>query len=244
MINMSELKNLKGKLLVEQIEEEIYGMIRRTPYHAGQKLPNEYRLSEQFGVSRSTVREAIRSLSSKGVLEVRRGSGTYIVESVLPENDPLGIKNFEDKEAIALDLVEVRLMIEPAMAEAAARNATEEEIEELKRLCEIVEEKGLRGENYIADDIAFHCYVAECSRNKVVEQLIPIIDTAVMMFVNVTHKGVMSETIRTHREVVEAIANRDPVGARNSMQMHMTYNRSMILKQIRERNSSCCSSLQ
>lgn len=232
---MSELKNLKGKLLVEQVEENLWELIRRTPYRAGQKLPNEYRLSEQFGVSRSTIREAIRSLSSKGILEVRRGSGTYVVEAMLPENDPFGIKDFEDKEVIALDLVEVRLMIEPAMAEAAARNATETEIEELKRLCDLVEEKGLHGENYVEEDIAFHCYVAECSRNKVVEQLIPIIDTAVMMFVNITHKGLLNETIRTHREVVDAIANRDPVGARNSMQMHMTYNRSLILKQIKER---------
>ena len=105
----------------------------------------------------------------------------------------------------------------------------------MKRLCDLVEEKGLHGENYVEEDIAFHCYVAECSRNKVVEQLIPIIDTAVMMFVNITHKGLLNETIRTHREVVDAIAARDPVGARNSMQMHMTYNRSLILKQIKER---------
>ena len=56
-----------------------------------------------------------------------------------------------------------------------------------------------------------------------------------MMFVNITHKGLLNETIRTHREVVDAIAARRSVGARNSMQMHMTYNRSLILKQIKER---------
>ena len=85
---MSELKNLKGKLLVEQVEENLWELIRRTPYRAGQKLPNEYRLSEQFGVSRSTIREAIRSLSSKGILEVRRGSGTYVEMCIRDSSTP------------------------------------------------------------------------------------------------------------------------------------------------------------
>lgn len=233
---MSELKNLKGKLLVEQVEEEIFQMIKNTPVRVGEKLPNEYHLSERFSVSRSTVREAIRSLVSKGILEVRRGSGTYVIGTFLPEDDPLGIRDFKDKEAIALDLVDVRLMIEPAMAEAAARNATEEEIVYLQQLCDQIEKKGLAGENYIQEDIAFHCHVAECSKNKIVEQLIPILDTAVMMFVNITHKKLLQETLITHRAVADAIAERDPLGARNAMIMHITYNRNMIRKIIKERD--------
>lgn len=227
---MNELSNLKGKLLVEQIEEELFRMIREKPLRVGDKLPNEYSLSEKFAVSRGTVREAIRSLTSKGILEVRRGSGTYVVETLLPEDDPLGIRDFEDKEAIALDLVEVRLMIEPAMAEAAAQKATDEEIRQLRYLCDIVETKAKAGENYIREDIAFHCYVAECSKNKIIEQLVPIIDTAVMMFVNITHKKVLEETLLTHRAVVEAIAQHDTIGARNAMIMHMTFNRNVIKK--------------
>ena len=70
--------------------------------------------------------------------------------------------------------------------------------------------------------------MAECSKNKVVEQLIPIIDTAVLMFVNVTHKKLTDETIMTHRAVTEAIAKHDPIGAKTAMMMHMTFNRNMI----------------
>ena len=84
------------------------------------------------------------------------------------------------------------------------------------------------GDRYIEDDIAFHTCVAESSKNMVVEQLIPIIDTAVMMFVNVTHKKLIDETIMTHRMVVEAIAAHDPIGARSAMAMHLTFNRRMI----------------
>lgn len=232
---MNRLSNLKGKLLVEQIEDEIYKYILNTPVQVGQKLPNEFDLAAKFNVSRSTVREAVRSLSSKGIVAVKRGSGTYVTGTVLTGDDPLNIRSFEDKEAIALDLVEVRLMIEPQMAELAAARATDKEICRLRQLCEAVERKMTSGENYIEDDIAFHSFVAECSGNRIIEQLIPIIDTAVMMFVNVTHKSLMKETADTHRAVTNAIAAHDTLGARTAMIMHMTYNRQMIQELIRQK---------
>ena len=96
-----------------------------------------------------------------------------------------------------------------------------------------MEEKIRIGENYIEDDIAFHTCIARCSKNKVVEQLIPIIDTAVLMFVNITHRKLTEETIMTHRAVAEAIAQRDPLGARSAMMMHMTFNRTVIKEYIK-----------
>ena len=175
----------------------------------------------------------MKSLVYQGIVEVRRGSGTYVLSTIPLAEDPLGIRSMPDKEAIAMDLVEVRLMIEPAMAEMAALHASKEEIEKLQMLCSRVEQKIEDEENYIREDIAFHCCVAECSKNKIVEQIIPIIDTAVMMFVNVTHKKLTAETIRTHRAVADAIAERDSQGARLAMTMHLAYNREMI-KNIRQ----------
>lgn len=227
---MKSLSNIKNKLLAEQIEEEIFQYILNTPFNVGDKLPNEFELGEHFGVGRSTIREAVKQLISKGVLEVRRGSGTYVVNTMPVDLDPLGLQGLADKMTLALDLVEVRLLLEPGMAEMAARNATEEDIKELTDLCDTVERKIREGEDYIRDDIAFHTCVAECSKNKVVEQLIPVIDTAVLMFVNVTHKMLREESIETHRAVTDAIAEHDPIGAKTAMMMHMTYNRNMIRK--------------
>ena len=214
---MDEFSHLKSKLLAEQVEEQIYHYILDTPLDPGSKLPNEFELGEKFGVGRSTIREAVKLLSSKGIVEVRRGSG-----------DPLGLSSVQDKTALALDLVNVRLLLEPGIAEMAANNATDEDIARLRRLCERVEAKIHDGDRYIEDDIAFHTCVAESSKNMVVEQLIPIIDTAVMMFVNVTHKKLIDETIMTHRMIVEAIEAHDPIGARNAMTMHLAFNRRMI----------------
>ena len=230
---MSSLSNLKSKLLAEQVQEQIYQYILDASFQPGAKLPNEFELGERFGVGRSTVREAVKLLVSRGLLEVRRGSGTYVVSTTPMDMDPLGLLAIEDKASLAMDLADVRILLEPGIAELAALHATEEDIQRLFCICNAVEEKIRIGENYIEDDIAFHTCIARCSKNKVVEQLIPIIDTAVLMFVNITHRKLTEETIMTHRAVAEAIAQRDPLGARSAMMMHMTFNRTVIKEYIK-----------
>ena len=130
---MSEFSHLKNKLLAEQVEDEIYHYILDTPLEPGAKLPNEFELGEKFGVGRSTVREAVKLLSSKGIVEVRRGSGTYVVTTAKGLSDPLNLRSVQDKNALALDLVNVRLLLEPGMAEMAALNASDEDIERIQR---------------------------------------------------------------------------------------------------------------
>lgn len=227
---MDDLSELKNKLLAEQVQEQIYQYILNAPLAVGDKLPNEFKLAERFSVGRSTIREAVKLLISRGILEVRRGSGTYVVGLIPAASDPLGLRLITDKMALAMDLVNVRMLLEPGIAEMAALNAKQADIDKLRILCERIERKIEQGENYSEDDIAFHTCVAECSGNKVVEQLVPIIDTAVLMFVNVTHKMLTKETVMTHRAILEAINRHDPIGARSAMMMHMTFNRNLIQK--------------
>lgn len=113
---MDEFSHLKSKLLAEQVEEQIYHFILDTPLSPGSKLPNEFELGEKFGVGRSTIREAVKLLSSKGIVEVRRGSGTYVLTTALGVGDPLGLSAVQDKTALALDLVNVRLLLEPGIS--------------------------------------------------------------------------------------------------------------------------------
>ncbi len=231
---MSEFSKIKSTLLAEQVQEQIYQYILDNSYEIGTKIPNEFDLARHFGVGRSTIREAVKLLISRGVLEVRRGSGTYVISTTPADMDPLGLQRIEDKMALALDLANVRMMLEPGIAEIAALNATEEDIRRLQELCDQVEIRIKNGSSYVKEDIAFHTCVAECSKNKVVEQLIPIIDTAVLMFVNVTHTMLKEETIMTHRAVANAIADHDSIGARSAMMMHMTFNRNRIRELMKE----------
>lgn len=229
---MYQFEKIEKKPLGVQIEDELMNYILQEPVEIGQKIPNEFELAEKFGVGRSTIREAVKGLVSKGVLEVRRGSGTFVISTSSLEEDPLGLARLEDKYHLALDLFEVRLMLEPEIAAAAAKNATEEDMVQLKKLCDETEKLYLAGKNHIPKDIEFHRWIAACSKNRVVETLIPIINTAVSTFANLTHRMLMKETIETHRAVTDAIIARDPIGARCAMIMHLTYNRQALLKKM------------
>ncbi len=150
------------------------------------------------------------------------------------QDDPLGLSKFEDKYKLALDLFDVRLMLEPEIVSRAAENATEEDFVRLKQLCDETEEMYRQGKDHIPKDIEFHTFLARCSKNQVVETLIPVINTAVMTFANLTHRTLMQETIETHRAIVTSILERDPVGARCAMVMHLTYNRQALVKQLKK----------
>lgn len=233
---MSEMEKINRKLLASQVEEELMEYILQESVCIGEKLPNEFELAEKFGVGRSTVRETVRSLVTKGILEVRRGSGTYVVSKRTIEDDPLGLSKFSDKYKLALELFEVRLMLEPEIAALASDYATPEEKEELKQLCDEVEQIYRAGKNHAKKDVEFHTCIAKCSRNRVVTLLQPIIQTAIVTFVNLTHRKLMEETIETHRAITEAILKGDSVGARCAMIMHLTYNRQMLMKLMEKNN--------
>lgn len=231
---MYQFEKMDKKLLGEQIEEQLMNYILEEPVEIGQKIPNEFELAERFGVGRSTIREAVKGLVSKGMLEVRRGSGTYVISTSTLESDPLGLSKLQDKYKLALELFEVRLMLEPEIAYQAAAYATDDDLRQLVRLCDETEALYISGKNHIPKDIEFHTCIARCSKNRVVETLIPIINTAVMTFANLTHRMLKDETIETHRAVVNAIVEHDSVGAKCAMVMHLTYNRQQLMKLLKE----------
>lgn len=221
---------MKRKLLGAQVEDALMDYILKTPVPLGEKIPNEFELGEMFEVGRSTIREAVKALVTKGVLEVRRGDGTYVKSHRTLAEDPLGLARLDDKYKLALELFDVRLALEPEIAAAAAGHATAENKARLKTLCDEVERIYRAEGDHIPKDIEFHTCIAQGSQNRVMEMLVPIINTAVMTFANLTGHALMEETIYTHRAVTDAILDGDAVGARCAMVMHLTHNRQAILR--------------
>lgn len=218
------------KLLGAQTEDDLMSYILGTPVPIGEKLPNEFELGQMFQVGRSTIREAVKSLVTKGILEVRRGDGTYVKSHCSLAEDPLGLSRLDDKYKLALELMDVRLILEPEIAASAAAHATPENKAELQALCGEVERLCLSGEDHTPKDIAFHTCIARCSQNRVMEMLVPIINTAVTTFASLTHRTLRRETIQTHRAITDAILAGDAVGARCAMVMHLTYSRQTIVE--------------
>lgn len=231
---MYHIEKMGKQQLGSRLEDELLNYILGTPVDVGQKIPNEFELAEQFGVGRSTVREAVKGLVTRGILEVRRGAGTFVVSHHSLKEDPLGLTKLEDKYKLALELFELRLMMEPEIASLAAQKAGDGEKVRLQELCLQVEELYSNEEDHLARDVEFHTHIARCSQNRVVEMLIPLINSAVTTFGSLTHRKLKQETIETHRAITDAIVKGDSVGAKCAMIMHLTYNRQMLVKMMEE----------
>ena len=138
----------------------------------------------------------------------------------------LGVSGVGPKAA--LDLTDVRLMLEPAIAELAARNRTEEEAQRLTEYCDAVRRRIQAGEDYLIEDMRFHWYLAKCSHNMVVEPLMPIIDAAVVSIANITRKELLTATVDTHQEILNGVLDQDPQAARAAVALHLEMNRIVI----------------
>ena len=145
----------------------------------------------------------------------------------------MGLAFVKDKLKLATDLLEVRFMIEPRIAAIAAIKATDEEIEKMTELCDEIERLIINGEEHGSKDIEFHTQIAISSKNSIVANLIPIINQSITISIDVTKRRLEQETIDTHREVLNAIKNHDPMEAQDAMYLHLVYNRRNI-KQVME----------
>ena len=217
-----------SKPLPQLVSEEIEKLIVLGEFKPGDRLPSEYELAQRLGVGRSTVREATKALVSRNILEVHRGNGTFVCEQTGLVQDPLGLRFQPDKKRLGLDLCEVRLMIEPAIAALAAQKATEEEIARMQALCDAIEEKVRRNENYGALDQQLHTLWAACTRNAIMPNLVPILSQAIPLFIDITKRALQMQSLRTHQAVVDAIRARDSEAARQAMRVHLEDNRRSI----------------
>lgn len=216
--------NQETRPLAERVAEEIQHLIEDQSLKTGDKLPNEFEMAQELNVGRGTIREAVKILVSRNILEIRRGCGTFVCEKPGLSEDPLGLSFVVDKQKLTEDLGEVRLMIEPAAAALAAVHATEEDICGIEELAEEIEALIGREESHMEKDIAFHELIAASSKNLVMPNLVPVIHSAIPLFIERTDKELKSDTVRFHRKIVEAIKRRDAEGAREAMREHLTVN--------------------
>lgn len=212
-------KAVGGKTRVDLAVDQIIQVILDRDMKAGDKLPNEYDLARELGVGRSTLREAIKRLVARNILTARQGAGTFVSEKNGVPEDPLGLTFMmeEGSENLALDLQDIRLMLEPETCAIVARGATPEQIDQMQAYCDEATRLIEAEEDYSAADAKFHQYLAECSGNHVLPNLIPIIASAIGVVITVTNDEHRSQSGMEHQRIVDAIRRHDPEGAKYSM---------------------------
>jgi GntR family transcriptional repressor for pyruvate dehydrogenase complex len=226
MNSQSMLRVVEKKRAYEDIVQQVIALIGEGKLKRGDQLPSERDLTEIFKVSRTTVREAIRTLESMKLLQCRQGTGTYILAS--NEEDliqPLAAALFNAKDDIR-DIFYIRKIIEPHVAQLAAENATPQDIEKMEKILRMQGECIERGENIIETDSAFHSLVAGAAKNRVMERLIlALVDllkrSREEYLTEDESKGRAKRSLAGHQQVLSAVRNGDSEDAKNAMLKHL-----------------------
>jgi len=220
---------IKPKKISSQIAEQIRSSILAGEFTPGEKLPPERELAEMFGVSRPSVREALNILTSSGMVMSYQGGGTVVKSLVeISTGNPLS-ELIKGEQARALDVIEVRKCMEGWTSYYAAQRALPDDLRKLEQI--VVEmERNLEGMKPSQDlDANFHIIIAQATHNVVWLHLMQSIFDAMKEF----QRGVWRVVYQTeedhrllfrhHREVFEAIRDRDAERARDTMLAHLTF---------------------
>ena len=195
-------------------------------YLPNDKLPNEHDLSAQLGVSRTSLREAIKILAANGILTIKRGSGTFVSSTPDSPNDPFGMAYLDDKKKLVKNWFEFRLILEPPNARLAAVNGSDEEIKAISdsatRIAQLIKE----GKSIVAEDQLFHAAIATATHNDVIKLTMPSLEAAVSDAITTSTKiGTSSrsqENVLTyHTAIADFIRMRDGDGAEIAMRYHI-----------------------
>ncbi len=197
-------------------------------YKIDEKLPNEFSLAEEMEVGRGTIREAVKILVSKNILYIKRGHGTFVAKNLGVSNDPLGLAFSHDRAKMALDIFEIRLLLEPEIAKLAAERGNADDLKVIKEKCEQVKREIALDVSHIDSDIEFHEAIAKATHNEIMAKIVPIIQDGVRSFNELYSLKLQDMTIVTHDKVVEAIEKKDAQGAYNAMYEHLEQNKIFI----------------
>jgi GntR family transcriptional regulator, transcriptional repressor for pyruvate dehydrogenase complex len=210
--------------VTDEAIEKIKGMIVAGELRPGDRLPREPDLAERLGLSRNSLREAVKALSLIRVLDVRQGDGTYVT-SLAPGMllDALSFVVDFHRDDTVLEFLEVRRILEPSATALAASRMTGEQIDELRAvLAELGDNPGI--DALVANDLEFHRRIAEGAGNSVLCSLVDGLSgptTRARIWRGLTQEGAVARTREQHNAIVEAIASRQPELARSWATVHI-----------------------
>lgn len=216
----------KSQLLSQRVEEEIEEAIRTRSLSPGARLPSELELCEQFGVSRSAVREALRVLSARGLVRIEKGRGMFVNEvSADTVSNPMELYLFMNYgQEDSLHVIHARQLIEPHIAEQAALHHSAKDAERLRK--DIEDLKNCTGSmKELSDlDMSFHMHIAKACGNPIVPLLLDPIHRMMPRIKATVYAAIgdaKDAAVEWHGNILEAILEGDPEKARECMSKHL-----------------------
>jgi len=225
----STFRKVRSRKVSAIVAEQIVAAIKQNTFPVGSRLPSEFDLAEQMGVSRPSIREALSALQAVGLIETRSGSGNYVLR-VPSSDDEQEAPHLIESEAGCLEVMEARARLEPPVAALAAEKASKESISKLRAVIDTMRHQAQRGRfsSYFEADKSFHLALAAASGNRLITAALhPLINTMNhKLYREFTHhyylKNVadMEQVVALHSEIVDAIMQGIPEDAFNKMSEH------------------------
>jgi GntR family transcriptional repressor for pyruvate dehydrogenase complex len=211
--------------VTDDIILKIKKMILSGELKPGDRLPPEKELSEALGLSRNSLREAVKALEIIRVLDVRRGDGTYVTSlepQLLLEAMSFVVDLHQDSSV--LELFAVRRILEPAAAALAATKLTQDDIEHLRSLLARVDQY-TSVDGLVSHDLLFHRFITELSGNSYLSDLLDSLSSSTVrarVWRGLTQEHSISHTLSEHRAIVDALAMADPELVRSLVTVHIS----------------------
>lgn len=222
---MPQPKKKAYQVIVDQIKEDFLS----GDLQPGEKLPTERELASRFNVSRTSVREALRKLEIKGVLEIKQGSGSFIkVSESHTLGEDLSSTIIKTKKKLLYEMLELRQALEVECAFLASRRATSEDLERIRQALEMMAQAKQDVELGIQADLSFHINIVLASHNSIFLQLFQTLSKHMQDTIRATRSQRLKdpertqETIDEHKEIYLAIAAGDADQAKQLMERHIT----------------------
>jgi GntR family transcriptional repressor for pyruvate dehydrogenase complex len=217
-------KIVRSSRLYEQIVQQVEESIHKGALKPGDQLPPERELAQQFGVSRTAVREAVKALHEKGLVEAYPGRGTFITDgtsySMRQSLDRMVKVGQAEGSAF---LAEVRAILEPEIAALAATRADAEDVSSMREQVAVMDGACKDPDAFIEADLDFHLALAEAAANPIILSLID----SIVGLLREQRMGIFQveggpeRGQHHHKKILKAIELRDPTGARDAMKAHL-----------------------
>ncbi|MFK3671410.1 FadR/GntR family transcriptional regulator [Leifsonia aquatica] len=207
--------------LADQAADALLERIRAGEWALGQKLPGETTLAPQLGIGRSTVREAIRQLAGRGVLQSRQGAGVFVTALDAPEDWDAVLRR-----ADIVSVIEARIAIESEAAALAAERRTPQELRALRRALDARSRLDRGLEAHVDADTAFHRAIVAAAHNDILAELfdgfVPRLRQSMVEMLRLRPLADAGADHDAHRALLDAIADRDAVAASRLSRDHLT----------------------
>ena len=218
-----ELEPVRRVRVYQDVADQLRRLIVGGRLRVGERLPPERELAQQLGVSRASLREAVRALAQVGLLESRQGEGTFVREVDLAQLRELFPSLLITQSDLIRELLEVRKIWEPAVAFYAAQRATEEDVAALREILRRQEEKARQGLTAIEEDSAFHYTVAAAAGNSII---VRVMDALMELLAKSREQSLQMGgrphwSLQGHRRLLAAVAAHDSQAARQAALEHI-----------------------